>query len=391
VIHKARGLCYLLLAALLACDGSGATPAQSQSSSPAAAQRMRLETVSGRFDSPVHLASPPGDRRLFVVEQAGRIRIVSNGTMLRTPFLDISSRVKSGGEQGLLSVAFHPQYRANGYFFVNFTDLKGDTHVERFRVSSNPDLADLGSARLVLKIDQPYSNHNGGLIMFGPDGMLYIGMGDGGSGGDPHRHGQDPRSLLGKMLRIDVSGPEPYAIPKRNPFANGTGGRPEIWATGMRNPWRFSFDRTSGMLFIADVGQSKFEEINAVPSSRAGVNYGWNIMEGTDCYGIGGCSRTRLQLPVHEYRHSGGACSVTGGFVYRGAKVPAIAGHYFYSDYCAGWLRSFRLANGSASDHRQWKIDGVSNITSFGEDGVGELYIVSQNGRVYRMAGLGDG
>jgi len=391
VIHEARRPYYLLLPALLACDGSGATPAQSQSSSPAAAHRMRLETVPGRFDSPVHLASPPGDRRLFVVEQAGRIRIVSNGTMLRTPFLDISSRVKSGGEQGLLSVAFHPQYRANGYFFVNFTDLKGDTHVERFRVSSNPDLADLGSARLVLKIDQPYSNHNGGLIMFGPDGMLYIGMGDGGSGGDPHRHGQDPRSLLGKMLRINVSGAEPYTIPKGNPFANGAGGRPEIWATGVRNPWRFSFDRTSGMLFIADVGQNKLEEINAVPWRRVGVNYGWNIMEGTDCYGIGGCSRTRLQLPVHEYRHSGGACSVTGGSVYRGAKVPAIAGDYFYSDYCAGWLRSFRLANGSASDHRQWKIDGIGNITSFGEDGLGELYIVSQNGRVYRMAGLGDG
>ncbi|MBC7821753.1 MAG: PQQ-dependent sugar dehydrogenase, partial [Planctomycetaceae bacterium] len=286
-------------------------------------------------------------------------------------------------------VAFHPQYRSNGYFFVNFTDLNGDTRVERFTVSSNPDVADPRSARLILRIDQPYSNHNGGLVMFGPDGMLYIGMGDGGSGGDPHEHGQNPQTLLGKMLRINVTGREPYTIPAGNPFANGSGGRPEVWATGMRNPWRFSFDRAAGLLFIADVGQNKLEEINVVPANRAGVNYGWNVMEGRSCYGfLSRCNRQGLQLPLHQYDHSDGACSVTGGYVYRGRRIPAIAGHYFYSDYCAGWLRSFRVVNGVASDHRQWLVAGIGNVASFGEDSAGELYVVSQGGRVHRFASV---
>lgn len=389
----------LVLVAPLACGNSEATPVRSERSpaersatrAEAAAQapsEMRLEVVGARFRNPVYVTSPPGDARLFVVEQAGRIRIVTTSSRTPAPFLDISSRVRSGGEQGLLSMAFHPRYRENGYFFVNFTDRNGDTHIERFRVSSDPNIANTGSAKLILKIDQPYSNHNGGLVMFGADGMLYIGMGDGGSGGDPHGHGQNPRTLLGKMLRIGVDGAEPYTIPAGNPFRDGAGGRPEIWATGLRNPWRFAFDRAANMLYIADVGQSQAEEVDVVPANRAGVNYGWNIMEGDLCYRSPACNRGQLQIPVLTYGRAGGACSITGGFVYRGRRIPAIVGHYFYSDYCAGGLRSFRFVNGVATDRREWKISDVGNVVSFGEDSGGELYIVAENGRVFRFAGV---
>jgi len=351
---------------------------------------LRLEALGGRFREPVHLASPSGDSRLFVVEQAGRIRVVKSGTTLPQSFLDISERVRSGGEQGLLSMAFHPDYRRNGYFYVNFTNRQGHTHVERFKVSSNPDVADEASARLIIMIEQPYSNHNGGLVMFGPDGMLHIGMGDGGSGGDPHNNGQNPRALLGKMLRLDVDRGDPYAIPSDNPFASGAAGRREIWATGIRNPWRFSFDRTAGIMYIADVGQNEKEEINAVPANRAGVNYGWKIMEGDECYRSSDCRRAGLQMPVITYGRSGGACSVTGGLVYRGKRIPAIQGHYFYSDYCAGWLRSFHYQNGAATDRREWNTGPeIGNVTSFGEDSAGDIYIVTQGGRIYRVAGAG--
>jgi len=394
-----KAILLIGLVAALACGSSEATPARSGRSpaqgnatgAEAAAQapsNMRLEVVGARFRNPVYVTSPPGDSRLFVVEQAGRIRIVTTPPRALAPFLDISSRVRSGGEQGLLSMAFHPRYRDNGYFFVNFTDRSGDTHIERFRVSSDPNIADAGSTKLILKIDQPYSNHNGGLVMFGSDGMLYIGMGDGGSGGDPHGNGQNPRTLLGKMLRIGVDGAEPYTIPAGNPFPDGSGGRPEIWATGLRNPWRFAFDRAANMLYIADVGQSQAEEVDVVPANRAGVNYGWNIMEGDLCYRSPACNRGQLQIPALTYGRAGGACSVTGGFVYRGKRIPAIAGHYFYSDYCAGWLRSFRFVNGAVTDRREWKIRDIGNVVSFGEDSAGELYMVAENGRIHRFAGV---
>jgi glucose/arabinose dehydrogenase len=389
----------LVLAVLAACNDTQARPAGNvkvdsdgvaPSASAAAAQtpvRVRLEQVGEKFRSPVHLTSPAGDSRLFVVEQAGRIRVIRNGSVLPQPFLDIASRVRSGGEQGLLSVAFDPNYRSNGYFYVNFTDRSGDTRIERFKVSSNADVADPQSSKLVLGIDQPYSNHNGGLVMFGPDGMLYIGMGDGGSGGDPHRNGQSRQTLLGKMLRIDVSS-DPYRIPPDNPYANGSGGKREIWAIGMRNPWRFSFDRANGLLYIADVGQNEFEEVNVAPANRAGLNYGWNIMEANKCFRATTCDRTGLEIPAVTFNHSGGACSVTGGHVYRGRKIPAIAGHYFYSDYCAGWLRSFRYQNGKPVDAREWKMDDIGHVVSFGEDSAGELYILSESGKVYRIAGV---
>jgi hypothetical protein len=319
------------------------------------------------------------------VEQVGRIKIIKSGQVLSQPFLDIVARVSSGGERGLLSVAFHPSYAANGFFYVNFTDLAGNTRVERFKVSSNPDIADASSSKLILGVTQPFANHNGGLNLFGPDGMLYIGLGDGGSSGDPQGNGQRTNTLLGKILRIDVDNGDPYSIPSGNPFVTQSGARPEIWAYGLRNPWRFSFDRAAALLFVADVGQGSLEEIDVVPATRAGVNYGWNIMEGSSCFGSATCSQNGLERPVVEYNHSGGACSVTGGFAYRGSAVPELTGHYFYSDYCAGFVRSFLYSNGAATDQRTWDVGTIGSVTSFGEDAAGEMYVIVQQGRVYRI------
>lgn len=398
----------IAVAALVGCNNRGdtgdneasATPVYSAKASAVASEdssgvqgtltatTIRLEQIGDRFRSPVYVTSPPGDSRLFVVEQAGRIRVIKDGRAGGQPFLDIASRVRSGGEQGLLSMAFHPDYRTNGWFYVNFTDRNGDTHIERFTASANPDVADPASMRLIMKIDQPYSNHNGGLVMFGPDGMLYIGMGDGGSGGDPKGNGQNRHARLGKILRIDVSRGDPYTIPAGNPFANGRDGAREVWATGMRNPWRFSFDRAAGLLYIGDVGQNREEEIDVAPASRGGINYGWNIMEGAECFRSSGCDRNGLHAPVLTFPTSGGNCSVIGGYVYRGKLLPQIVGHYLYSDYCGGWLRSFRYQNGSAADRRTWKIPDIGNVVSFGEDSSGELYIVAENGRILRFAGV---
>lgn len=371
----------LCLLALAAC--SSGNPSDGQP--PAGETAIRLQSVASGLASPVHLAAPAGDARLFVVEQPGRIRIVENGALLPTPFLDITDRVGAGGERGLLSMAFHPQYASNGFFFVNYTDRAGDTRVERYSVSADRGRADPASARLVIGIDQPFSNHNGGLVAFGPDGKLYIGMGDGGGSADPQETGQDPMQLLGKLLRLDVDGAAPYAIPADNPYAGRTDGRPEIWALGMRNPWRFSWDRTAGLLYMADVGQNRLEEIDVVPAGQAGVNYGWDLMEGSDCFEPrDGCDRTGLTLPVLEYSHEEG-CSVTGGFVYRGQDIAALRGHYFYADYCQGWIRSFRYAGGQAADARSWQVESVGNITSFGEDSRGELYVLSSGGGVYKI------
>jgi glucose/arabinose dehydrogenase len=348
---------------------------------------LGVEPVVTGLSSPLYLTAPANDSRLFIVEQPGRIRIVKDGELLETPFLDIRNRLTSGGERGLLSVAFHPNYTANGSFYVNYTNRQGHTHVERYSVSADdPDRADPASAKLILTVQQPYANHNGGLNLFGPDGMLYIGMGDGGSGGDPHGHGQNRMSLLGKMLRIDVDGGDPYAIPADNPFKDQADTRPEIWALGLRNPWRFSFDRAANLLYIADVGQSRWEEIHVAGVKEAGLNYGWNLMEGPDCYRRAGCDQTGLTLPTYAYSHSEG-CSVTGGYVYRGTQIPAVVGHYFFADYCEGWIRSFKYENGAISDRRQWDLGNVGQVLSFGEDAAGELYVLSGNGSVYRIVG----
>jgi glucose/arabinose dehydrogenase len=352
--------------------------------------------VAGGLADPVDLQAAPGDRaRLFVVEQGGRIRLIRGGTLLSTPFLDIAGRVRAGGEQGLLGLAFHPQYAANGRFYVNYTDRSGDTHVAEFRVSNNPDVADPDTERLVLFVEQPFANHNGGALAFGTDGLLYIALGDGGSGGDPFRNGQNPGSLLGKMLRIDVNAAAPYAVPPTNPLVATAGARGEIWALGLRNPWRFSVDRATGDLYIGDVGQGRREEVDVGLASRGGgENYGWNVAEGTLCFSpSSGCSATGLTAPVTEYTTgSSGSCAVTGGFVYRGCRMPGYQGTYFYGDYCAAFVRSFRLQNGQATDARDWTSSlgrDVDLLSSFGVDADGEVYLVDHAGEVFRIVPAG--
>jgi glucose/arabinose dehydrogenase len=345
---------------------------------------LALQEVASGLNSPVYATSPPGDSRLFIVEQPGRIRILQGGQLLSAPFLDIVSRVGSGGERGMLSVAFHPQYASNGFFYVYFTGTAGEIRVERFTVSSNANQANAASSKVILNVPHPRSNHNGGLAMFGPDGMLYLGLGDGGGGGDPDLNGQNVNTLLGKLLRIDVNSGDPYGIPSGNPFATRTDARREIWAYGLRNPWRFAFDPSTGSLYVADVGQNALEEVNVVAAARPGVNYGWNITEGSSCYNSSNCNKQGLELPVLEYGHGNNQCSVTGGFVYRGSAIPELAGVYFYADYCAGWVKSFTF-NGSASDQRDWNLGSIGNITSFGQDSGGEIYITSSNGRVYKF------
>lgn len=350
---------------------------------------MSLSLVADGFSSPVYVTHAPADGdRLFVVERGGTIDIIRNGSVLGTPFLDIRDRVAAGGERGLLGLAFHPNYSANGAFFVYYTDSNGDSRVSRFTVTGSPDMADPGSEDVLLTVAQPFSNHNGGMIAFGPDGMLYVGLGDGGSGGDPRGNGQDSTTLLGSILRIDVDGGNPYTVPADNPLIGATSARGEIWAYGLRNPWRFSFDRVTGDLYIGDVGQGAWEEIDVQQaSSSGGENYGWNVMEGTHCYGGAQCDQGSMILPVAEYSHSEG-CSVTGGYVYRGAALPELVGRYFYADYCGGWIRSFRMKGGAATDHQDHTavLGTVSSIASFGEDSTGELYVVSLDGAVYRLA-----
>lgn len=374
-------LCFLLGA----CTGGDATGVDI---TPPAIS-LGVQEVAGGFSNPLFLTSPPGDSRLFVVEQDGRIKIIKNGQVLATPFLDITARVGSGGERGLLSVAFHPSYATNGFFYVNFTDLAGNTRVERFTVSSNPDIANASSSKLILAVTQPFPNHNGGLSVFGPDGMLYIGLGDGGSGGDPQGNGQKLSTLLGKILRIDVDHGDPYAIPSDNPFVGQSGARGEIWAYGLRNPWRFAFDKPGGLLYVADVGQDRFEEVDVVESNAKGVDYGWNIMEGSTCFVTTSCNQTGLEMPALVYDHSNGECSITGGYVYRGSIITDLIGHYLYSDYCAGFLKSFRYQNGRATEQRTYTIGNIGSITSFGQDASGELYLTSSNGKVYRIVPTG--
>jgi glucose/arabinose dehydrogenase len=345
--------------------------------------------VSG-LENPVDLQVPAGDRaRLFVVEQRGRIRIVRNGSLVAQPFLDIAARIASGGERGLLGLAFHPRYSENGRFFVNYTDLRGDTHISEFRAPVAADQADPGSERELLFVRQPFSNHNGGGLAFGNDGFLYIGLGDGGSGGDPQGNGQSLSTPLGKILRIDVDGGNPFGVPSDNPFVATAGAFPAVWAFGLRNPWRISFDRATGDLLIGDVGQDNFEEVDVgLASRRGGENYGWNVTEGNHCFRPpAGCSTTGLTPPLVEYSHGEG-CSVTGGYLYRGCRMPGYQGTYFYGDYCTSLVRSFRLDNGRAVDQRDWTSAlsrGVDAISSFGVDADGEIYILDHTGEVYKI------
>ena len=346
-----------------------------------------LNLYGSGFTSPVHIThADDGSGRLFVVEQPGRVRIIKDGGTLAAPFLDISDRVSCCGERGLLSVAFPPEFSIKGHFYVDYTNLAGDTVVARYQISANPDVADASTEETLLIIDQPFANHNGGQLAFGPDGYLYVGMGDGGSSGDRFNNGQNTNVLLGKLLRIDVeAGITPYAIPATNPYRMRTGYQPEIWALGLRNPWRFSFDRLTGDLYIGDVGQNLYEEIDFQPAASAGgENYGWRIMEGLHCFDPIGCDSSGLTLPVIEYDHSQGGCSITGGGVYRGGFYPNLFGFYLYSDYCTG--RIWGLKRNGDLWQNQLLVDTPYTITSFGEDEAGTLYFSdSSNGDIYRL------
>jgi glucose/arabinose dehydrogenase len=327
-----------------------------------------------------------GSGHLFVVEQLGLIRVIDDGVLREAPFLDLRDRVwTKGNEQGLLGLAFHPEHRRNGRFFVNYNRREdGATVVAEFTRNGRSLDVSAETERILLVVPQPYLNHNGGMMAFGPDGMLYIGRGDGGSKGDPQNRAQNPQEWLGKILRIDVNRGQPYAVPRDNPFVTGKG-RPEVFALGVRNPWRFSFDRETGMLWLADVGQYKWEEIDIVV---AGGNYGWRIMEGAHCYNPEeGCSPDGLMFPIAEYGHEEGRCSITGGYVYRGPSVQGLRGTYVFGDYCSGELFGISAdANRKGSTVPRVLMRTGLRISSFGEDQAGEVYIVDHRGGVYRLA-----
>jgi glucose/arabinose dehydrogenase len=332
-----------------------------------------------------------GTGRLFILEKAGVIRIFQNGSLLPRPFLDLTDRVYSGGlEQGLLGLAFHPEYRVNGYFYVNYIDLQGNTVIARFEVSKeDPNQAQAGSEFPLIRVDQPYANHNGGELVFGPDGYLYLGLGDGGSAGDPQNHAQSLDTLLGKILRIDVDHGNPYSIPSTNPYAQG-GGRPEIFAYGLRNPWRFSFDSKTGDLYIADVGQNTWEEIDFLSNDQVtqtgrnqAYNFGWNFYEGNHIFHGEAPSGLEITFPVTEYEHQFG-CSVTGGVVYRGLQLQDWQGIYLFGDYCSG--RVWGLWQGPGGGWEQKELfENMGSITSFGVDEQGEIYLLDQSGIIYRL------
>lgn len=351
---------------------------------------LQLGVVASGFGQPVYAIAPPGDNRLFVVEKGGVIRIVEDGEILPEPFLDISSEVANRGEMGLLSMAFHPEFPADDRVFVYYSneDDGHESRVSSFRLSSNPDVLSPAETR-VMTIDQPDTNHNGGHLLFGPDGYLTIALGDGGGGNDRYGNAQNANTLLGSLLRIDVDGASPYSIPADNPFLSGPG-RDEIWALGLRNPWRIWFD--AGLLYVADVGQGAREEITVVADDRPLVNYGWPRFEGSLCNpddADPSCSTAGLEFPDVEYDRADGACAITGGLVYRGEAIPWLQGHYFYGDLCAGFIRSFRTHDGEAVDDAQdWtgRLGEVPGFWSFGVDGAGEMLVVSGSaGTVYRL------
>ena len=357
------------------------------------ADDIALTPFASGLERPVFITSArDGTDRTFIVEQGGKILVRKGGVVLPTPLLDISNLVTQGGEQGLLGLAFHPSFKTNRKFFVNYTNRSGDTIIREYKTStSNPDRTDPFSPRTVLKVDQPYSNHNGGMLAFGPGGYLYIGLGDGGNGDDPGNRAQNTGTLLGKMLRINVNGKTStrgYLIPGSNPYV-GRSGLNEIWQTGLRNPWRFSFDRKTGTMWIGDVGQGSYEEIDrAVHTSTGsgrGYNWGWRVMEGRHCHiPSSGCRTSGKVLPITEYTQaSNGRCAVTGGYVYRGSQIPALVGYYVYGDFCSGEIWAIR-ANSSYPPDRITLVGTGSgrNVSSFGESATGELFVVDLNGTI---------
>jgi glucose/arabinose dehydrogenase len=399
-----RGLLVALVAALavVACgEGSsgGAPPAAPDAGEPPPAPRPPATTAAsgvrlvrlGSFRAPLYVTAPPGDRRrVFVVEQGGTIRVVRGGRKLPRPFLDIRSLVLAGGEQGLLSMAFAPDYASSRRFYVYYTDRQAQQRIVEYRAAT-ADRAARGSARLVLRMADPEPNHNGGSLVFGPDRLLYVGTGDGGGAGDRHGargNAQNLGSLLGKLLRIDPRPRRgrPYRVPRSNPFVGRSGARPEIYAYGLRNPWRFSFDRRAGDLAIADVGQNASEEIDFVRRGRGkGANFGWRPFEGFRRFAPGEDAPGHVR-PVLTHSHGAGWCSITGGYIVRDPGVPALAGRYVYGDFCLGRIRAARLRSGGARDDRALPVAGVSSLSSFGEDARGRVYVTSLEGPVYRLA-----
>lgn len=376
-------LCVYFVGLLAACGSDS----DKQNTAPTSTS-LKLQTVATNLSSPVFLATPPGDQtRLFVLEQGGAIKVLNrtSGTVLTT-FLTLSG-ITSGGEQGLLGLAFDPNYNTNGRFYVYYTDTNGTITIARFLVSpTDPNVAAPLSQVILLSIPHPtFANHNGGMLAFGPDGCLYAGVGDGGGSGDPSNNAQNLASQLGKILRIDPDTGAACTSGTVNPFVL-SGGNQLIWSYGLRNPWRFSFDGDD--LYIGDVGQDAQEEINVSPGPNAGrgLNFGWRLMEGSVCFSpTTNCNNGTLILPTLEYTHANGACSVTGGYVYRGQAIPTAQGTYFYADFCAGFVRSFRFDNGSALEQTDWPLLAASSITSFGQDGSGELYILTKGGTISRI------
>jgi glucose/arabinose dehydrogenase len=354
---------------------------------PPPSESPGLQPIASGLAFPVYLTSPPGDSRLFVVERAGTIRIIEDGVVRPKPFLDISAKVTTRPEQGLLSLAFAPDYATSGRFYVDYTDREDDPHIASFVVSSDPAIADAASETPLLIATSPGPSHNGGLITFGPDAMMYISVGDGGSrDGMDRGRGQSLDDLLGVLLRIDVSSGTGYTVPADNPFVGTPGARPEIWAYGFRNPWRYSFDPETGDLFVADVGEHRWEEVDRATTAegrgRAG-NDGGSVMEGPECM-TAGCDPTGLTLPVFQYSHEEG-CSITGGYVYRGTALPVLQGQYLFGDFCQGWVRSIP-AQGAPGTPTDWPaLAPGGNITSFGEDAAGELYILTADGGVFKI------
>jgi len=383
-----RRISLMLFGLLLAGCASGrqlggepaVAPKPPEATAPA---RLQLKQIAAGLTRPDYVThAGDGSGRLFILEQPGRIRVMRDGKLLTAPFLDLTARINAdGNEQGLLGLAFHPRYRQNGLFFVHYTGKSGETVIARYRASAQePDRADAASGNVILTVPQPYTNHNGGAILFGPDGYLYIALGDGGSAGDPQNRAQNLESLLGKLLRVDVDA-ETYAVPPDNPLV-GKAGKPEVWAYGLRNPWRISFDRATGDLYIADVGQNEIEEVNLQQAgSPGGQNYGWKVYEGSKTYGKG--QAPGAVFPVAEYTHAAGGCSVTGGYVYRGRVIAGLAGIYFYADYCTGKIWGLNRESG------RWVskllLDTDHNISSFGEDEAGELYVVDHGGSVFKL------
>ena len=397
--------CLALLPLLAACGGGGGGGGSGTGTPhpPPGAIALGLQQISVSLSFPVFATAPnDGTGRLFIVEKNGVIRILNLATqqLLPVPFLDLTGQIATGGEQGLLGLAFHPNFSLNGFFYVNVINLSGDTEIRRYRVSfTDPNVADTASVLLIISIDQPAgrTNHKAGWLGFGQDGFLYAALGDGGGVGDPDGNAQNLNSLLGKMLRLDVDrdafadATRNYAIPLDNPFAGAIPGLDEVWAYGLRNPWRPSFDRGTGDFYIADVGQNRLEEVNV--STRAsgggsGLNFGWDIMEGNLCFEpMANCNMVGLTRPLLEYDHAQG-CSITGGYVYQGTAMPALQGTYFYGDFCAGFVRSFKLSadGSSATEQTSWPmLNPGGMITSFGEDSAGELYIMTSGGGLYRI------